>query len=84
MITRIGRTALFCYTEITIVRDSISFFKWEEMAVEIKLSFKKVAVLQIKTPTSAFVCGHRPKTKELLELFFLLFSIRFISSLKGI
>ena len=29
-----------------------------------------------------FACGHRPKTKELLLL--LLFSIWFISSLKGI
>ena len=35
--------------------------------------------------TPIFVCGHRPKTKELLELLlFLLFSIWFISSLKGI
>ena len=34
-----------------------------------------------------FVCGHRQKTKELLELFLLfllLFTIRFISSLKEI
>ena len=34
-----------------------------------------------------FVCGHRPKTKELLELLFLLFlsfAIWFISSLKEI
>ena len=33
-----------------------------------------------------FVCSHRPKTKELLELFlfFLLFTIWFISSLKEI
>ena len=32
------------------------------------------------------VCGHRPKTKELLELllFLSLYTIRFISSLKGI
>ena len=39
-------------------------------------------------PTSnyIFVCGHRPKTKALLELLllFFLFSIWFISSLKGI
>ena len=32
-----------------------------------------------------FVCGHRPKTKVLLELlFFLLYTIWFISTLKGI
>ena len=31
-----------------------------------------------------FVCGHRPKTKELLQLLLFLFSIWFISSLKGI
>ena len=32
-----------------------------------------------------FVCGHRPKTKELLELFlFLLFTVWFISSSKEI
>ena len=33
-----------------------------------------------------FVCGHRPKTKEFLELLFLLlsFTIWFISSLKEI
>ena len=31
-----------------------------------------------------FVCGHRPKTKKLLELLLLFFSICFISSLKGI
>ena len=37
----------------------------------------------LKMPEGAiFVCGHRPKTKELLELF--LFTIWFISSLKGI
>ena len=41
------------------------------------------------TNLTIFVCGHRPKTKELLELLlffflFLLFSIWFISSLKGI
>ena len=31
-----------------------------------------------------FVCDHRPKTEELLELLFLLFSIWLISSFKGI
>ena len=31
-----------------------------------------------------FVCGHRPKTKELLELLLLFFSICLPSSLKGI
>ena len=36
-------------------------------------------------PLVFFVCGHRPKPKELLELLFLLlFTIWFISSLKGI
>ena len=30
-----------------------------------------------------FVCGHRPKTKELHELLLLFFSIGLISSLKG-
>ena len=45
-----------------------------------------------KISLGVFVCGHQPKTKELLALllmlllflFFLLFSIWFISSLKGI
>ena len=43
--------------------------------------------LNIERPVGCgaiFVCGHRPKTKELLELFLLLlsFTIWFISSLK--
>ena len=43
---------------------------------------------EVKFAWVVFVCGHWPKTKELLELFllflFLLFTIWFISSLKGI
>ena len=41
-------------------------------------------VISHQTYPEVFVCGYRPKTKELLELLllFLFFSIRLISSLK--
>ena len=45
-------------------------------------------LLEEVDPCKFFVCGHKPKTKELLELFLflllLLYTICFISSLKEI
>ena len=34
MITRLDRTALHCYSVITVVIGCIPFFKWAEMVVE--------------------------------------------------
>ena len=34
MITRLGRTALYFYSVITVIKDCFPFFKWEEKVVE--------------------------------------------------
>ena len=34
MITKLSRTSLYSYSEITVIRGCIPFFKWEEMVVE--------------------------------------------------
>ena len=39
-----GRTALFCYSGITVVRGCITFFRWEEMMVEGRLKQKKIVL----------------------------------------
>ena len=40
MFTWLGRIALYCYSEITVVRGCLTFFKWEEMVVEERLKKK--------------------------------------------
>ena len=34
MITRLGRTAYYCYSVIAVFKGCIPLFMWEEMAVE--------------------------------------------------
>ena len=45
MFTWLGRIALYCYSEITVVRGCLPFFKWEEMVVEERL--KKTLCLKV-------------------------------------
>ena len=47
MITRRGRTALYCYSVVMVVMDCIPFIKWAEMVAECRLE-KKATICKAK------------------------------------
>ena len=69
---------------ILVIWQLALYFKVDGWRIEVE-SIKNImwkVLFSLRECWSIFVCSHRPKTKELLELFLLLFTIWFISSLK--